>query len=372
MMAVNLSVTVPGDQLWLRVIGPPGSGKSTMAMAFGGSETVRLLSKLTGFHSGYVGDKSERKKGDSSLIPQLHNKMVINKDADTILTSPNRDSILGESRELYDGESEAVYRNRKSSSYAGHRMSFVWCGTDVLRGLNRTPLGERFLDCDIYSDRDQEPYLQSAHRNTFEAARGYLSGSQDQQPASISDSLKSVTAGFIKYLWDRIGSYPDPIFPNESQEAIRARGELVSFTRTKIDRVGHDMAYRPRRELGTRLVSQFTKIATCLTCVFDHPTVDETILRLVRKLVLDTTRGFRMEIIRSLYVNKSGLSSKQLERKLRLPITTIRHHLRDMLELGIIRKREEPNRSGIGGRNVHLLILTDEVRKYYKLTMRKD
>lgn len=371
MMAVNLSVTVPGDQLWFRIIGPPGSGKSTMAMAFGGSETVRLLSRFTGFHSGYVGDSKERKKGDSSLIPQLNGKMVICKDADTILSSPQCDSILGESRELYDGESEAIYRNRKTASYFGHRMSFVWCGTDVLRGLNRTPLGERFLDCDIFCDKDQHPYLQSAHENTLREAGGYLSGTQSTQPLSIADSLKGITAGFIKHLWDNIGNYPAPIFPKESQEALEAMGQLLSYIRTTIDRVGHDMAYRPRRELGTRLVAQYTKLAACLACVFNHPVVDEEILRVLRKITLDTARGFRTEIITQLYANKNGHTAQVLERKLGLPTTTIRHHLRDMLELGIISRVQAPNRSGIRGRNLHVVKLKGDIHKYYQLTTHK-
>jgi DNA-binding transcriptional ArsR family regulator len=369
MCAANLSVTTPGDQLWFRVIGPPGCGKSTMAMAFCGSETCIELSKFTGFHSGYVGTTGERKKGDSSLIPQLHNHMVWNKDADTILTSPQRDSILGESRELYDGESTAHYRNRKRSSYADHRMVFVWCGTDALRGLNRTSLGERFLDCDIFNDKNQEPYLIAAHERTSNIVGGYLSGSQSP-PQTVSTALKGVTAGFLKYLWDRIGSYPEPKFTTEAQDSIRAMGELLSYIRATIDRHGHDMAYRPRRELGTRLVSQFTKLATCLACVLGHDTINGEIIRIVRKVMKDTAKGFRMEIIQQLYANKNGLTAEMLHTNLHLPLTTVRHHLRDMLELGIVCRVNESNRSGVRGRKLHYLKLKDEIRNYYKVALR--
>lgn len=369
--AANLSVTVPGDQLWFRIIGPPGSGKSTLAMSFCGSETCVQLSKLTGFHSGYVGTASERKKGDAALIPQLHNKMVWTKDADTILTSPQRDTILGELRDLYEGESSSSYRNRKKSSYSGHRMALTWCGTDVLRTLNRTSLGERFLDCDIFTDKDQTQYLQAARKYASIAAGCFLSGKQ-HDPRTLSESLKGITAGFLKFLWDRIGSYPDIIFPKESEDAIDAMGQFLSFVRATIDRQGHDMAYRPRRELGTRLVSQFTRLATCLACVLEHYTLDDTILRILRKVMCDTAKGFRMEIIQQLYTNKHGLTADTLHLRLNLPVTTIRNHLRDMLELGIIRRVEENNHSGIRGRKVHYLQLTSKVRSYYKIAMNKD
>lgn len=374
MFAVSLSVTAPGDQLWFRVIGPPGCGKSTMAMAFCGSDHCAELSKFTGFHSGYVGTSGERKKGDASLIPQLHNKMVWNKDADTIMTSPNRDGILGETRELYDGESTAHYRNRKHASYAGHRMAFVWCGTDTLRGLNRTSLGERFLDCDIFLDSDQEPYLKAAHSRTKSAVTDYLTGAQQSAPQTVSEALKPITAGFIDYLWNRIGNYPAPIYSQQASDSIRAMGELLSYIRATIDRQGRDMAYRPRRELGTRIVSQFTKLASCLACMLDHPTVDEAILRIVRKVMKDSSKscgGFRLEILQHLYKVQEGLTLDMLESRLRLPATTIWRSLRDMQELGIVERVAEPNRSGIRGRKNHYLRLTDTIRGYYHTALVK-
>lgn len=369
--AANLSVSLPGDQVWIRVIGPPGTFKSTLAMAFCASETCMQVSKLTGLHSGYIGDSKERKKGDASLIPQFHNKMVWIKDADTIMTSPNRDAILGEIRDLYEGEASNRYRNRKKSEYEKHRMVFAWCGTDALRGLNRTSLGERFYDCDIFEDDDQRPYLSAARANTYSMVSQSLGGTP-ADITGIADVLKGPTAGFLKYLWDKIGSYKTPIFPKESADTIESMGQLLSYVRAAVDKKGHDMAYRPRRELATRIVSVFTKLATCLACVLDRPTIDDEILRILRKVLRNSCKSFRMDIVKQLYANKNGLTADTLHHRVRLPLSTIRNHLRDMYALGIIYHTKENNKSGIKGRDLHYVKITNEVREHYAIAFGKE
>ena len=368
--AANLSVSLPGDQIWGRIIGPPGTFKSTLAMAFCASDTCLPISKLTGLHSGYVGTASERKKGDASLIPAFHNKQVWIKDADVIMNAPNRDEILGEVRDLYEGEASNRYRNRKNVAYEGHRMSFMWCGTDALRGLNRTSLGERFIDCDIFEgDDDQAPYLSAARTNTFQLVSNSLGG-VTSEVNGLADILKGPTAGFLKHLWDKIGSYSQPMFPEQSASAIDSMGQLLSYVRASVDKRGHDMAYRPRRELGTRIVAVFTKLATCLACVLDRDSIDNEILRILRKVLRNSCKSFRMDIVHQLYNNSRGLTVDTLHHRLKLPESTIRNLLRDMHILGIICKAEEPNRSGVRGRKLHYLKLKNEVRNYYKVALR--
>jgi hypothetical protein len=54
MLATITSTKVVGDQLWMRIISPPSSGKSVLCEALSvARKHVRALSTLRGFHSGY-------------------------------------------------------------------------------------------------------------------------------------------------------------------------------------------------------------------------------------------------------------------------------------------------------------------------------
>ena len=89
MTAVVLSTTIDGDQIWIRLIGPPSSGKSTLAESFAmAREYVFSLSQMTGFHSGFDRPGKKGEENDSSLIPLIMEKTMIIKDADTLLHKP--------------------------------------------------------------------------------------------------------------------------------------------------------------------------------------------------------------------------------------------------------------------------------------------
>ena len=108
MLSSIISTDLSGDQLWIRVIGPPGSGKSTLAEAVSAARDYILpRSTLSGLHSGFT---AGMKGKDTSIIPKLRDKTMIVKDADTMVTHPNKLTIFADLRDLYDGTSRAEYR----------------------------------------------------------------------------------------------------------------------------------------------------------------------------------------------------------------------------------------------------------------------
>jgi hypothetical protein len=110
MLAAVVSTPLDGDQLWFRIMGPPGSGKTTLAECISAArEYVYPLSLNTGFHSGYK--ENPKDEEDHSLLKDMHNKTTIVKDADTLLKNSSLERILAEMRDFYDGVSRATYRN---------------------------------------------------------------------------------------------------------------------------------------------------------------------------------------------------------------------------------------------------------------------
>lgn len=367
MLATVLSTSLKTtDQLWFRIIGPPGSGKSTLAEAISAAKDyVFPVSLQTGFHSGYV--VPGKKAKDTSLIPDMMGKTTIIKDGDCLINSPNRDRILSEMRDFYDGVSRSRYRNNVTRIYEDIQTTFIICGTDSMRALNRTFLGERFLDCEILGDAEHSEYLSRSRTNTMDnIARALKKNGEDKDNLSEDQTtfLKRTTMGFIHYLKNKLdeGGMVMPTMDKETEDRIEAIGQFLSFMRAKVERTGTDMAYRPRAELATRLVGQFTKLAVTIALVLSKKKIDSEVMRVVKMVLTTTCEGFQYEATTLLWrYKKAGLSAKQVEMELRLSEGSARRLLQDMREFDIVERIGESNRSGQRGRNRHVFRLSEKI-----------
>ena len=373
MLAVVLSTeSEKVNHLWIRVIGPPGSGKSTLAEAISvAREWVSPKSIVTGFHSGFV-DMTSDERETNSLIPHLDCKTIVLKDGDTLANSPNRDRILSELRDLYDGTSRAHYRTGQQDEFEDIRITFILCGTDELRSLNRTFLGERFLDCEIMKrGEDSKPFLQSAINNTYKSLVGGWKPKKDDEPLSNDRMhfLKQVTYGFLKHFKENLSSLPIPEFDQRASERVESMAQFVSFMRARVRREhGGDLNYRPRPELGTRLSSQFTKLAFFLAVVLGKQRIDDEVMRLVLKVVSDTCTGTPFEITSTLAREPGGTTAQQIAATINLPETTVRRVIGDMREFGIVESYAQPNNSDQRGRHRHMIRLTQMMMGLWRAT----
>jgi hypothetical protein len=363
------------NHLWLRVIGPPGSLKSTLAEAVSAArEWVMPKSVITGFHSGFVDPSGSGET--ASLIPKYNNHTVVMKDADTLSNSPNRDQILRELRDLYDGTSRSEYRNKTGDDFENIRMTFILCGTDSLRALNRTFLGERFLDCEIVSrdETDNGLYLKRSIKNTYASLLDGFQPIADEDKADAPEFIKQVTYGFIKYLKENLKTFPIPRLSSDRELHLEAMGQFVAKMRARLQKTD-DPIYKPRTEFGTRICSQLTKMGFFLALVLGHDEYDDEIVRLLLKIVNDTSMGFQYEIVSQLasvhfadgkatngFASLSiGLDQRELCSVIAAPETTTRRMLGDLLEFGIIKRQTEPNNSGQRGRDRHRWVLSPQM-----------
>jgi hypothetical protein len=374
MLAVAISTDLKGDQLWLRVIGPPGSGKTTLAECMSvAREWVYAKSMFTGFHSGFTGGVGGAKK-DASLIPVINGKTFVIKEGDNLLTAPNRDRILSELRDLYDGTSRSAYRNRVARDYEDVKTTIIVCGTDTLRGLNRSSLGDRFLDCEIFGEQEADPYLDRALNNTFDRVTSSLRDTPAGTEQLGEDKmlfLKRATYGYLKYMKENLRSLPIPKCPEKYHAQIKALGQFLGNVRARGHRSDHEQGYRPRAELATRLVSQFAKLAICIALVLGKEAIDDEVIALLRKVVIDTATSYHLEIVQLLYRIEQGTSKKAVAYELKLSEETIRLALTDMQKFNVVTRRAEPNKSGIRGRDLHLWCLSDSFRQLMELALGK-
>jgi len=375
MLGVIVSTDLGGEQLWLRVIGPPGSGKTTLAECFSVcKEHVFSQSIFTGFHSGYTGGGKNGKasKKDASLLPAMNGRTFVVKDGDTLLTAPGRDRILAELRDIYDGTSRAQYRNRKSANYEGLRISMIVCGTDSLRELNRSSLGERFLDIEILGGEETQPYLDRALDNAYEKVVGSLTADKEDaednevKTEDAATYLKRCVLGYVNHLKDNLTELPVPKMTPTMSIKLIALGQVLAFMRAKVNRDKEGMIARPRPELATRLVGQLTKFAICIALGMNKKTIDKDVFRVVRKIGMTTAEGFPLEITALLVSYVNGLSTKQIAAELNLAETSVKRVLIDMQELDVINRRERPNKSGVRGRALHIWKLDKGIAALWK------
>lgn len=377
MLAINVSLKFGGPPLWTYIVGPPSSGKSTLAECVAGAHPYCFsLSKMTGVFSGFRASK------DASLLPKFQDRTVIIKDFTTILSASQgeQERIFGELRDLYDGSASVHYRNKAAFDYRGVRFTILACTTDAIRAYNRTGLGERFLQVEIDSYWDDRGCL-----------KRHAVGGADHIDRAISNILDNVcrvetsgtgqlrdykcfTWGFLEHLHNRVESNPESVrHIAESieqdrvfKDRITALSQWVAFARAQVDRDrDKQILYRPRVELGLRLASQLIKLAVALTVVFGLDAPDESVYRVVRKVALDTASSLNLEIMLAIAhsTQGKGLGSEQLATKLQLGSTNIRNRLDDLRQLGIVQSHGVNNSTGNRGRNLILWRLSPSLLK---------
>jgi hypothetical protein len=362
-LAIVVSTEAAGDQLWGRLIGPPSCGKSVLCEALSVAKKFILAkSTIRGFHSGYKSDKTGEE--DHSLIVLAKNKTLVVKDGDTILKLPNLGQVLAEARDVYDGTSRAHYRHGVKRDYEDHRMTFLLCGTESLRSLDSSELGERFLDCLVAEDMDEDTERLIQHRVALRRMRemGISAASGRAQDTPEMLLAKQLTGGYVEYLRENAQRLLSAV---RASEAVLVRierlAEFVSFVRARPSKTQEEKA---QRELSFRLTSQLMGMAVALTVVLNRREVDEDVLRRVTKIARDTARGRTFVLVSNLYrIGPVGAETRQLAIWTAETEDSERKLLRFLAKIGVTELYAPETIHGLKGRPRWRL--TDRLRRLY-------
>lgn len=343
MLATVASTMSIGDQLWLRVVSVAGSGKSVLCEALTRNrEYIYAKSTVKGFFSGYaIGGK------DLSLISKIASKTFIIKDADTILQNPNKDVILSEARDIFDRNSRSDFKNGTGRNYEGIRSTMIWCGTNSIRSLDDSELGERFLDCVIMDDIDfdlEEKILWSMVEKA-DISMGIQSTEENtDQVDDDLDEAMALTAGYVEYLRKNA-----QIQMSQTAMSISEKGAIVDFARyVAFLRANYSERQfdKAEREMAGRLLNQLTRLTRTLSVVLQKPIAE--IMPLVEKVAKDTAQGLSMKVVRAIMASETGAMK---EKALKIKLGMVRgkeldEHLEFMKEIGIIQSKVERSRTG--------------------------
>lgn len=373
-LAVVVSTPLVGPQLWGRVVGPPSSGKTQIAE---GIMTCRKwvfpASQFSGFHSGWKGASGSG--NDHGLIPKIKNKTMVTKDGDTIMTMPNREQVMGQARDLYDGSASAHYKNEKSFDHVGLRASWLIYATEAIREMdNESDLGGRFLDC-VLMDSMREDDERAIRRRVVLQRYKQITMSVEGRPETDGPEMteaKRLTGGYVQYLRENGKELYEGVRATEDQLIqIGDYGEFISFMRA---RPSGRKTEKAQRELSFRLADQMVKLSLCLCVVLGKTEIDSEVIRRVRQIGLDTCRGRALEIARHLWANKEGLDTHELHLKLVEPKGKVQDLLTFMRKIGAIGAHRPSTATslprygtrGSSGRGIIKWRLTPRIEKLYQ------
>lgn len=365
MLAAVVSTKAVGDQYWIKIIGPASCGKTTIAEGIAvAQQYVRSVDAFRGFTSGYVLPDGTT----PDLASQLDGMTLITMDGDTLIQSPNLANILSDARRLYDGSLNSTFKNAADKDVKGHRMTWILCGTNSLRSIDSSELGERFIDCVVMDGIDDELEDEVLTRIAYRVNENMAvesNGSPENRYAPEIVEAMQYTGGYVEYLRQNA----QPLFSKikMSPEALHRctrLGKFVAHMRARPSRVHNE---KGEREFAGRLVSVLTRNAICTAVVMNRPSVDQDVLKRVNKIALDTSRGQPMMIVEKLLeprFSTLGLEPAQLAGILHIMPESINKLIRFMVQIKMLELNHNAGANG-AKTNHKRYVVTERMKKLY-------
>lgn len=318
MFAVVLSVKVPGDPIWMYIVGPAGSGKTMLLMSLSENSRCIFRSRITahtlvsGFQRNY----------DPSLLPKLNKKCFVWKDFTEVLEMRDKDEIYSTLRGAFDGSVIRTYGNGVERVYKNLHFSMLAGTTPAVHGDKKAMLGERFLQFEIFSKGDEDTTDQ------IKAAMDDV-GFEDQMIAEIQIAATRFLARKV-YI---------PEVPDWVKKRIIALSQLTSILRAVVEREqfgDRQVLYIPSPEIGTRLAKQLLKLVQFLALVEGHKKVEYEDYKMIERTAADTSRKMYLRILQSIQGCGGSATISQIAQKMRLNWHVIYRQIEDLYMLRVV------------------------------------
>jgi len=322
-----------GDPLWIFLVGPPSSGKTSMVLPMARCNEIVSLTYVTpaGLVSGY------QSKTDPSLIPQLDGKVLIIKDFTVILKGPpnEREAIFSRLRDAFDGSIKIPFGNNVVRSYES-KFGIIACVTGIINLFTDTSLGERFLRYNV------------AHRakkaGAEELIRRAIDNEADNLDVQAREHLQKVAQQALNREMTYIASVPD-----WWKDKIVWLSQWVAFMRGSIERdkyVKQEIKYKPSVEVGARLAKQLIKLGKGIAFFQDKRKLDEDVYTIIKHVARSSCPDMREELTRTMYLLSQPANQVKLSQITGWPDATCSIELKDMALLGIAKRQRAAGAKG--------------------------
>ncbi len=333
-LAVVAAHYVPGEPLWVRLVGPSRSGKTEILRAiatyYGDDvenpdivemEAITPASIRGGLDYGH------------RLLDRIKGKMVVTKDIAALLTtrSDSRKEILGLFRNVKDGKLTSDFGTEDGYNVQDSYFDWILATTPAFEQVRvmEDLLGARFIDV-IFEPDDRLKIAKKAAENS-------------PKMSAIRENLKNA----IKTLLDGVKA-KQKIVPALAPDAnwIAEIADLAALLRSPVDRDRyHNVNSIPMPEIASDLSQSFTRIAQGLWLlgISDYQPY-------IWRLAKDCIPSVRRVVLGALLQNQQPLTADEISKITKLPAGTLNLKLE---ELGLL---------DVSEKNGYLWSLKPEIR----------
>ena len=277
---------IPGDGVWLQLVGPPGGGKTETLSSITGLDGVHPVATLT--ESGLLSASPKKDRGTTSTGGLLRtigdSGIILCKDFTSVL-SMNREAraaVLAALREVYDGSWTRIVGTDGGQTLHWHgRVTLIAGCTQAIDQAHAVmgAMGERFT---LYRLRPADA-AEQARRSMAHASSG----------RRMRDDLAGVVCDlFASIDWDATPGEPDA----DEVERLVALSVFATRCRSAVMRDGYsrDIELIPDAEMPGRLVQQLAHLLRGARMIGAD---DDRAWRIIRKVALDSIPTLRRDVM---------------------------------------------------------------------------
>lgn len=321
-----LANRLDSQPVWLFLVGPASSTKSTIMKSMEGAKEIYMLSTLTqhALLSGYKDPRKGKQGKDYSIMQHLHDKTLVIKDFTSVISMrpDTRENIFGQLRDAYDGFASRA----TGTGVIAHRAKFgiLAACTAAIEDQRQAEnfLGERFL---YYKNR------QSDNVAVYRQVMNNLG-----KDSSMSGELREAMNSYLNGM-----TIPcEILIPSEIQETIARWSMRTVILRTSInrDRMSRQIVTPVvQTEFGSRFATQIATLYHTISLITNH----ERAMKVIKRIIIDAIPSTRVKIIRGILSNKHGRNI--LADYVKVSPTTVQRTLEELRYLDIINRSERLN-----------------------------
>lgn len=258
---------------------------------------------MTKILSGWKKPDDESK--DCSFLARANNKTWVTCEFDVLGSSPEYHQLMGKVRRIFDGETSATYGNDdKDRIYTGLRTPWIRAGTqkmmDRMADYDQSQLGDRFLRFIITDPENGE--RREIARSALQLERSAMLDRSNGTTGSTVDlktrRAHALTGGYVDWLRANAEEKISQVdVPRYAEDYFLDLAELCADLRARPNEDKRKVDNHDIKEMPTRLARQYIRLAVCLAVVLNKFSVDTEVLRIVRKVALDTSAGHSLKIV---------------------------------------------------------------------------
>lgn len=318
---------LPGDPVWLMVVGPPGGGKSEILGSLDGLRDIRGVGTVTerALLSG-TAKKEVDKDSKGGLLREIGAfGIIVCKDFGSLLSMQRdeRNKTMAALREIYDGK-----WTRDVGVDGGRKLH--WQGkVGLIAGVTPTidqhhavmgAMGERFILLRLPAD---DPMAQADKALSH-------AGQETQMRAELQDAVSEMFSGTN-------GVAPVKLNAGE-RERLKSLATLVARCRSAVERDSHtrEIELVPGSESPTRLIVALDRLLGGLRSIRVE---EDQAWSIVTQVALDSMPRLRRDVLEILFL-KAGDETEtgEVAEAVRYPTTTTRRALEDLTAHHVVQR----------------------------------